>query len=57
MICRAQHLFLRRQPQIFFFGFQEHGRQGYLDDFCGKKLEASEELEACLKSAASFTLF
>ena len=24
---------MRRQPQIFFCGFQEHGRQGYLHDF------------------------
>ncbi len=29
--------FLRRQPQNFFFGFQEHSRQGYLDDFRRKK--------------------
>ncbi len=30
---RAEHFF----PQIFFFGFQEHGHQGYLDDFRRKK--------------------
>ena len=34
---RAEHIFLRRQPQFFFFGFQEHGRQGYLDDFRREK--------------------
>ena len=30
---RVEHHFFRRQPQFFFCGFQEHGRQGYLHDF------------------------
>jgi hypothetical protein len=29
---RAEHFFLRRQPQIFFFGSQDSYRQGYLHD-------------------------
>ncbi len=39
---RVEHIFLRRQPRFFFFGFQQPCPQGYLEDFWGKKVNLSE---------------